>query len=70
VLLYTCLFQASGKALQALALSLSRQGLVFLAVFAVATWIAQYDGFLLCQPISDVVSAILALALYHRAFKA
>ena len=68
VLLYTCLFQASGKALQALALSLSRQGLIFLAVFAVATLIAKYDGFLVCQPISDAVSAALALTLYHRAF--
>ena len=68
VLLYTCLFQASGKALQALALSLSRQGLIFLAVFAVATLITKYDGFLVCQPISDAVSAALALTLYHRAF--
>ena len=70
VLLYTCLFQASGKALQALALSLSRQGLIFLAVFAVATLVAKYSGFLVCQPISDALSAALALALYHRAFRA
>ena len=36
VLLCTCLFQATGKALQALALSLSRQGVIFLAVFMIA----------------------------------
>ena len=33
VLLYTCLFQASGQALNALMMSLSRQGLLFLLVF-------------------------------------
>ncbi len=68
VLLYTCLFQASGKALQALALSLSRQGLIFLAVFAAATAIAGYGGFLACQVIADALSAALALALYRGAF--
>lgn len=70
VLLYTCLFQASGKALQALALSLSRQGLIFLAVFAVATLAAKYNGFLVCQPVADALSAALALALFRRAFRA
>ena len=69
VLLYTCLFQASGKAKEALALSLSRQGLIFVAVFAVATLVAKYDGFLVSQPVSDALSAALALALYRRAFR-
>ncbi len=69
VLLYTCLFQASGQALQALALSLSRQGLIFLAVFAVATLIWRYEGFLVSQPVSDALSAALALLLYHKTFK-
>ena len=68
VLLNTCLFQASGKARQALALSLSRQGLIFLAVFAAATGIAGYEGFLYSQLISDAVSAALALTLVRRAF--
>ncbi|MBR3503082.1 MAG: MATE family efflux transporter [Clostridia bacterium] len=68
VLLYTCLFQACGKALQALALSLSRQGLIFVAVFFIATLIAQYDGFLVAQFAADVVSAALAIVLYHRTF--
>ena len=69
VLLYTCLFQASGKALQALALSLSRQGLIFVAVFLVATRVAGYNGFLVCQPAADALSAALALILYRKAFK-
>lgn len=68
VLLYTCLFQAAGKAAHALALSLSRQGLVFLVVFTVDTAIWKYDGFLVCQPVSDAISAALALTLYRRTF--
>ena len=69
VLLYTCLFQASGKALQALALSLSRQGLIFVAVFFIATLIGKYNGFLVVQPLSDALSAALALTLFHKSFR-
>ena len=66
VLLYTCLFQASGKALQALAMSLSRQGILFVAVFLIATAIAGYRGFLVSQLIADGLSATLALAMYRH----
>ena len=66
VLLHTCLFQACGKAPQALAMSLSRQGVIFLAVFFAATWTAKYAGFLAAQPVSDAVSAVLALILYRQ----
>ncbi|MBR6308388.1 MAG: MATE family efflux transporter [Lachnospiraceae bacterium] len=69
VLLYTCLFQSSGKALQALAMSLSRQGLLFVAVFLIITAVAGYQGFLVAQPLADALSAALALVLYRLAFK-
>ena len=68
VLLYTCVFQANGKAVQALIMSLSRQGLLFIAVFLIATAVAQYQGFLTAQLIADALSAALALLLYRRAF--
>ena len=68
VLLYTCVFQASGKSLQALIMSLSRQGLLFLAVFLGATAVAQYNGFLVSQALADLLSAGLALLLYRLAF--
>lgn len=68
VLLLTCLFQASGRALPALLLSLSRQGVVFIAVLAVAVLIAQYPGFLASQLIADLISAALALLLYRYSF--
>jgi putative MATE family efflux protein len=69
VLLYTCLFQAIGKALPALVLSLSRQGLIFLAVFGVLILLAGYQGFLAAQVVSDLVSGLLALTLYSRVRK-
>ena len=68
VLLYTCLFQASGKALQALAMSLSRQGVLFVIVFVIAVAVGGYRGFLAAQPVADALSAALALALYRGAF--
>lgn len=68
VLLYTCLFQAGGKALQALAMSLSRQGVLFVIVFVIAVAAGGYRGFLAAQLIADALSAALALALYRGAF--
>lgn len=65
VLLYTCLFQATGKALPALALSLSRQGVVFLIVLLLGVRIAGYNGFLASQALADLLSAALALVLYR-----
>lgn len=69
VLLFTCLFQATGKAVPALALSLSRQGLVFLAVLGVGVLIAGFGGLLAAQPIADLLSAGLALVMWKAAFK-
>lgn len=69
VLLYTCVFQASGKALQALVMSLSRQGVLFIAVFLIATAAAGYSGFLTAQLIADALSAALAVALYRGTFR-
>ena len=69
VLLYTCLFQASGKALSALVMSLSRQGVLFMAVFLIAAAVAGYSGFLAAQLIADLLSAGLALMLYRKAFR-
>ena len=68
VLLYTCVFQATGKPVQALIMSLSRQGLLFLAVFLAVTAIWKYDGFLIAQPVSDALSAALALIMYRMTF--
>ena len=69
VLLYTCLFQAGGKALQALILSLSRQGLLFVGVFLLLTRLWGYQGFLASQPAADLLSALLADLLFILTFR-
>ena len=66
VLFITIYFQATGRAMPALALALSRQGVVFAAVLFVAVWAAGYYGVLLTQFVSDALSAALALALYAK----
>lgn len=64
VMLLTCLFQASGKALPAMILSLSRQGILFVLILFAAVRIAGYQGILVSQFAADLLSAALALALY------
>jgi len=66
VMLMTCLCQASGKAIPALILSLSRQGIIFAAVLPAASYIAGYTGVLASQCISDILSALAAAAIYVR----
>ena len=68
VMLLTCVFQAAGRALPSFVLSVSRQGVVFIAVLAAAVTLAGYDGLLAAQAIADLVSALLALGLYAAAF--
>ena len=68
VMLTTCLCQASGKALPALILSLSRQGIVFLAVLLAAAAIFGYQGILASQCAADFLSAVLAACLLRGIF--
>ena len=63
VMLMTCLCQASGRALPALALSLSRQGIVFAAVLLIAARFFGYGGILASQCAADVLSAALAAGI-------
>ena len=63
VMLSTCLCQASGKALPALILSLSRQGVVFLVVLLTAAACFGYRGILVSQCAADILSAVLALCI-------
>ena len=69
VLLLTCLFQAAGKAGPALVMSLSRQGVVFVAVLAAAVPLAGYNGLLASQAVADALSAALGLALCRAVFR-
>lgn len=63
VLLLTVLFQAVGKVGPSFVLSISRQGVVFVAVLLVCVKLFAYRGVLMGQAVADVVSALIALSL-------
>ena len=66
VMLSTCLCQASGRALPALVLSLSRQGVVFALVLLTAAAVSGYRGILVSQCAADFLSAVLAVCILRR----
>lgn len=57
-------FQAMGKAVQSLVLSISRQGFVFLPVVLIASRVMGLDGIVFAQPIADIVSLVIALLMF------
>ena len=69
VLVTTCMFQSAGKALGAFLLSVSRQGVIFAIVIVVASKAIGYRGVLAAQPISDFLTAALAVLLFVGYFK-
>ena len=69
VMLMTCLCQASGKALPALALSLSRQGIIFAAVLLAAAAVFGYNGIIASQCAADFLSALLAGGIFIALFR-
>lgn len=66
VLVSTCIFQASGKSGPTLVLSLSRQGVVYLAVIVIANALFGYNGVIAAQPAADFLSAVLAVVLLAK----
>lgn len=66
VLVSTCIFQSIGDALGAFLLSMSRQGVIFAVVLVAANALCGIGGVIAAQPISDVLTALLALVLLHR----
>lgn len=57
-------FQAMGKAVPALVLSISRQGLVFLPVLIISSKLFGLDGLVFSQPIADIFSLFISLAMF------
>ncbi|MDE5717534.1 MAG: MATE family efflux transporter, partial [Lachnospiraceae bacterium] len=64
VLVTTCTFQSAGKAVGAFLLSVSRQGVLFAAVLLIASRVFHYNGVLMAQAVSDLLTAILAVVLF------
>ncbi|PJM74718.1 MATE family efflux transporter [Bifidobacterium simiarum] len=64
VMVTTCTFQSTGKALGAFILSISRQGVVLVIVLTVASRVAGYDGVIASQAIADLITMIIAIVLF------
>lgn len=58
-------FQAMGKALPSLILSVSRQGLVFVPLLFITRAIAGLNGIIYCQAIADIFSVTMALIMFQ-----
>ena len=57
-------FQALGKSIPSLVLSLSRQGIAFVPTILIGTKLFGINGIIWAQPIADIVSVTLATAMY------
>lgn len=69
VLLLTCFFQATAKIIPAFLLSISRQGVLFIAILVIFVHFLGYEGILISQFIADILGACLALLLYFKTFQ-
>ena len=69
ILVFTTVFQSTGQALGAFIMSISRQGLVFLIVIVLADNWFSYLGVVWSQPIADLITFIIGLAIYQFKFK-
>lgn len=67
-LVTTCTFQASGKALGAFILSISGQGIIYALAMAVLSRFLGYAGIISTQPVSDVITSVLAVVLFFTSF--
>ena len=65
-LVSTCTFQSAGKALNAFLLSVSRQGVIFAVVIFILSKTVGYYGVVSAQPVSDFLTAVLAVILVRR----
>lgn len=62
-MLCTVTVQAMGKAVPALFLSISRQGLIFLPLLFLLNSLFGFKGFIYAQPISDIVMLVISVTL-------
>lgn len=64
-LVSTCIFQSVGQAGGAFAISVSRQGIIFALLLPVLSSMFGLPGILLTQPVSDILTAVMSLAIFH-----
>lgn len=57
-------FQAMGKALPSLILSIGRQGLFFLPILVIGAAVAGLDGLIYAQPVADLAAVVIASVMF------
>ncbi len=65
-LVFITLFQATGKALPTLILTLSRQGIIFAACIFALRALFGFHGVICAQAVSDVLTTLLAIVLFVK----
>lgn len=69
VLVLTTVFQSANQGGSAFAMSISRQGIIFLIALLILAAIYHYIGILWAQPTADVLTFLIGWWLYQRDFK-
>ncbi|WKY45890.1 MATE family efflux transporter [Eubacteriaceae bacterium ES2] len=65
----TTVYQALGKAVPSLILTVTRQGLAFFPVLIIGSSLFGLQGIIWAQPLADVFSVILAVAMYTVTYR-
>ena len=66
ILVFTTLFQSEGKALPALILSISRQGVIYAICIVILSILFSFHGILISQAVADVVTSIISILIYSK----
>ncbi len=61
---FTNAFQAMGKAVPSMVLSISRQGLIFIPILFLGNYLAGLNGIIYAQPIADLASILMAAGIF------
>ncbi|WP_125761291.1 MATE family efflux transporter [Companilactobacillus hulinensis] len=69
ILVFTTVFQSTGKALDAFIMSIARQGVIFYLVIVIASRTFGYYGVVWSQPLADFLTFIIGMILYKETFK-
>jgi putative MATE family efflux protein len=62
-------FQALGKPLLTTIVTLGRDFLFYLPLLFIFDYLWQFDGFMYCQPVADMITTVVAVVLSVRLFK-
>lgn len=65
-LLFTVIFQATGRVIPAFVMSVGRQGVLFFAVMLVLRTVFGYYGVLSSQFVADLLSSVIAIVMYVK----